>query len=86
MRIQYLQALIRLATSSVFAAEKHPNCAGVTRWATTMAFVHLKNARLTDNDLMDYEKTRTERLASQRIGADLYRQVHHVVFTEKSGN
>lgn len=50
-----------------------------------MAFVHLKNSRLTDIDLVDFTKTKTERLASEKIGKDLYRQVHHVVFTEKSG-
>jgi len=50
-----------------------------------MAFVRLKNAGLTDNDKIDFRKTKTVRLASERIGDDLYRQVHHVVFTEKSG-
>jgi len=68
------------------AQDKHPNCAGVERWATSMAFVHLKNAGVTDNDKLDFTKTKTNRLASQRIGKDLYRQIHHVVFTEKSGN
>ena len=50
-----------------------------------MAFVHLKNARLTDNNKLDFTKTKTTRLASERIGPDLYRQVHHVVFTERAG-
>jgi hypothetical protein len=62
-----------------------PDCSGVERWATTMAFVHLKNAGLTDNYKIDFNKTQTTRLASQKIGADLYRQVHHIVFAEKSG-
>lgn len=51
-----------------------------------MAFVHLKNAGLTNNDKIDFTKTKTVRLASERIGKDLYRQIHHVVFTEKTGN
>lgn len=63
-----------------------PDCAGVQRWATAMAFVHLKNARVTDNDRVDFEKTRTVRLASEKIGRDLYRQIHYVVFTEKTGH
>ena len=50
-----------------------------------MAFVHLKNAGVTDNDRMDFTKTKTVRLVSERIGKDLYRQVHRVRFTEKSG-
>jgi len=60
-------------------------CSGTERWATSMAFVNLKNARLTDNDKLDFKKTKTVRLASEKIGKDLFRQVHHVTFTEKSG-
>ena len=69
--------------SSAFA--KNPDCAGVERWATSMAFVHLKNAGLTNNDKLDFTKTKTVRLASEKIGKDLYRQIHYVVFTERAG-
>jgi hypothetical protein len=68
---------------SAFAA--NPNCAGVNRWATSMAFVHLKNAGLTDNEKLDFTKTETVRLASEKVGTDLYRQLHYIVFTEKAG-
>ncbi len=85
IHIRSVAAIFLISATSVAAADKHPDCAGVGRWATSMAFVHLKNARLTDNDLVDFSKTKTDRLASQRIGKDLYRQIHHVVFTEKSG-
>jgi len=68
---------------SAFAA--NPDCAGVERWATSMAFVHLKNAGLTNNEKLDFTKTKTVRLASEKIGKDLYRQVHFVVFTERAG-
>ena len=51
-----------------------------------MAFVHLINAKYTDNEKLDFTKTKTLRVASEQIGKDLYRQVHHVTFTEKSGN
>ncbi len=51
-----------------------------------MAFVHLKNAGVTTNEEIDFTKTKTERIASQEIAADLYRQAHHVTFTEKSGD
>ena len=65
---------------------KTPDCAGVDSWATAMAFVHLKNAGITDNNAIDSTKTKTERLASEKIGKDIYRQIHHISFTEKSGN
>ncbi len=51
-----------------------------------MAFVHLKNAGITDNIKLDFSKTKTVRLASEKIGEDLYRQIHRVTFTEKNGN
>jgi len=60
-----------------------PNCSG--GWPTDMTFVHLKNAGITDNDKIDFTKTRTVRLASEKIGKDLYHQVYDVKYTEKSG-
>ncbi len=51
-----------------------------------MAFGHLKNAGITTNDKVDFTRTKSVRLASERIGKDLYRQLHRVTFTEKSGN
>lgn len=51
-----------------------------------MAFVHLKNAGITNNEKLDFSKTQTTRLASEKIGKDLYRQIHRVVFFEKPGN
>jgi hypothetical protein len=85
MRIPSVIAFLLLASVALEAAARHPDCAGVERWATSMAFVHLKNAHLTDNDDLDFRKTKTVRLASEKIGKDLYRQIHYVVFTEKSG-
>ncbi len=61
-----------------------PDCSG--RWPTIMTFVHLKNAGLTDNDKIDSSKTKTVRLASEKIGKKLFRQVYYVTFTEKSGH
>ncbi len=60
-----------------------PDCSG--SWPTIMTFVHLKNAGLTNNDKIDSSKTKTMRLASEKIGKDLYHQVYLVNFTEKSG-
>ncbi len=84
-RISLLVAAVSFTTCCTSAIAKHPDCAGVDRWATNMAFVHLKNAGLTDNTKLDFTKTKTDRLASEKIGIDLYRQIHHIVFTEKTG-
>jgi hypothetical protein len=51
-----------------------------------MAFVHLKNAGLADNNSVDFSKTKTVRLASEKIDGDLWHQVYHVTFTKKSGD
>ena len=67
------------------AQAKSPECAGVDNWATAMAFVHLKNAGLTTNDELDLKLTRAVRLASEQIGPDLYRQIHHIAFARKAG-
>ncbi len=60
-----------------------PDCSG--SWPTNMAFVLLKNADITTNSKIDFSKTKTRRLASERIGKDLYHQVYDVIFTEYSG-
>jgi hypothetical protein len=60
-----------------------PDCSG--GWPTNMAFVHMKNAGLVDNSSVDFSKTKTVRLASQKVGKDLWRQVYHVTYTKKSG-
>jgi hypothetical protein len=50
-----------------------------------MAFVLLKNEGITTNSKIDFSKTKTVRLASEKIGKDLYHQVYDVIFTEYSG-
>lgn len=67
------------------AAERPPDYTGTGNWPTVMAFATLKNAGLTDNDKVDFAKTKTVRLASEKIGRDLYRQVHRIVFTQRTG-
>jgi hypothetical protein len=64
---------------------KPPKCMGINQWPTVMAFVHLKDAGLTDNDSLDFPRTRTTRLSSEKIGKTSHKQIHHVVFREKSG-
>lgn len=76
--------LLVLFPSLTFSAD--PDCTGADGWPLPMAFVHLKNAGLINNDKVDFTKTKIIRLASEKIGEDLYRQIHHIIFTEKSGN
>ncbi|VAW44453.1 hypothetical protein MNBD_GAMMA04-1332 [hydrothermal vent metagenome] len=64
---------------------KHPECFGVERWATSMAFVSLKNAGITNNEELDFSKTETIRLASEKKTDDLYTQIHYIIFIKKSG-
>ncbi|MEM5437617.1 hypothetical protein [Paraburkholderia diazotrophica] len=59
-----------------------PQCAS---WPINMAIVHLKNANITDPTKIDESKTRAVRLASEKIGRDLYRQVYDITFHEKAG-
>ena len=82
-RLAIIIALLWLSSGLAFAGSL--NCTGVDSWATNMAFVHLKNAGLTDNDRLDFTKTKVVRLASEKIGKDLYRQLHLVTFTQKTG-
>lgn len=65
---------------------KHPDCSGIERWATSMAYVQLKNAGIMNSEQIDFSQTKTIRLASEKIGDDEYRQVHHVTFTRTDGS
>ena len=72
-----------LVAMAMPAVANDPDCSGTGRWPTRSALVHLKNAGIVEK--VDSKKTRTIRIASEKIGNDLYRQVHHIVFTEVSG-
>lgn len=76
-----LSFAILLVIPSLVAAQV-PDCAS---WPTSMAFVYLKNAGLTDNSRTDPSKATAIRLASEKIGKDLYLQVHLITFHEATG-
>ena len=88
MKTILLSVMLLISISAIaqsHAEETHgPDCSG--GWPTNMAFVHLKNAGLADNYSVDFSKTKTERLASEKVGKDLWHQVYHVTFTKKSGD
>jgi len=62
-----------------------PDCAGPDRWPAAMTFVQLKNAGVLTNDQVDFSRTASTRIASQKIGPDLYRQVYKVSYVLKGG-
>jgi hypothetical protein len=78
-----LWVLILAVASPARSAD--PQCDAADGYAASVAFVTLKNEGLLDNYHTDFSKTKVVRLASQRVGKDLYRQVHRIVFTKTSG-
>lgn len=54
-------------------------------WPVNVAQAKLKNEGITDPTKLDESKTRAVRLASQKVGKDLYRDVYDITFYEKSG-
>lgn len=63
-------------------AAKTPDCAS---WPTNMALVHLKNAGIVEPATIDESQTQAKRLASEKIGADLFQQVYDITFHAKDG-
>ena len=62
-----------------------PDCTSPDAWPAGSAFAHLKDAGLVNNEQLDFKKTTVSRIASEKIGRDLYRQVHLVSFQKNSG-
>lgn len=77
---------VLLQGSSACAGAKDPDCTDPDAWPSGMAFTHLKNAGIIQAGELDSAKTSVTRLASEKIGKNLYRQVHLVRFTKISGD
>lgn len=77
--------LFLLSTTTANAGEKHPYCNGIENWATSIAYTSLKDDGVVTPETIDYSKTVTKRLTSEKISKGLYKQVHHILFTLKSG-
>jgi hypothetical protein len=82
-----IQLILSILFTFCFAStkDKVPDCTCIDCWPTSMAYAHLKNAGLAGPKTLDFEKTKTIRLASEKIGNDLFRQIHLVTFKEKNG-
>jgi hypothetical protein len=76
--------LLLLPFASVRAAG--PDCSSPTDWAAMIAFTKLRNAGLITATDPSTVKTTVVRLASERIGKDVYRQVHKITFRVGSGH
>ncbi len=88
MKTRHVWVFLTIILISLLAPVAHaddPACAGTNNWAASMAFVHLKNAGLVNNQTIDFGKMDVKRIASDKIAKDLYRQVHLITFTEISG-
>ncbi len=82
--LKFVVVAMMLATMAP-GLSANPKCDGPNNWAAMMAFAHLKNAGVTDNAKIDFNQTIVNRIASEKIGEDLFRQVHRVIYIEKSG-
>jgi hypothetical protein len=83
--LRLFAALLALAAAATGAIAKTPDCTHPDAWPAAMAFTHLQNAGLVDNNTVDFKKTQVTRLASEKTGKNLYRQVHRVRFVKTSG-
>ena len=62
-----------------------PDCAGPNNWPASMTFAQLKNAGVLSNDQVDFSRTSSILIASQKIKRDLYRQVFKITYVAKNG-
>ena len=86
MKIPRLLAIfVFIVATPVLAVVKAPNCTSPDAWPSGMAFVHLKKAGLVDDQVIDNSKTRVRLITSEKIGRNLFRQVHLVQFSVKKG-
>ncbi|HKT96928.1 MAG TPA: hypothetical protein VJS30_10370 [Paraburkholderia sp.] len=82
MKALIIPVSVLLALPALALAASPAQCVS---WPTNMAEVKLKNAGITDPTKLDESKTRAVRIASQKVGKDLYRDVYDITFYEKSG-
>ncbi len=67
------------------AADPVPDCTGAEAWPASIAFTMLKNDGALTSETIDPAKTTVARLSSEKIGDNLFRQIHDVKFSDKSG-
>jgi len=85
MLMRCLMLLATLACCPSTASAESPKCDDPGNWATMSAFAQLKNSALTTSTRIVWDKVSVSLLASEQVGPDLYRQVHHIVYPQKDG-
>jgi hypothetical protein len=80
--VKFLPVLM-LSTIPAYARAEIPDCSGPDHYPANEAFVYMKNAGMVTNDQVDFKKTTSKKLSYEKIGKDLYRQVHLVTFERK---
>lgn len=76
-------ALLLLLYLNVQANDSY--CSSIHSFATSTAYVVLKNMNAINPENVDYNRTQTILLSSQKIGDDLYKEIHHIIFYKKNG-
>ncbi|ASW00487.1 hypothetical protein CJU94_17315 [Paraburkholderia aromaticivorans] len=71
-----------LAAPALCLAGAPPQCAS---WPKHITPLILKNVGITDPVKIDDAKTRAVRIASEKIGKDLWRDVYDITFHERTG-
>ena len=75
--------VLMLSIVPTYAVAGIPDCSGPDSWSAGIAFTYMKDAGIVTNDQLDFKKTTSKKLAYEKIGKDLYRQVHLVTFERK---
>ncbi|GMQ48570.1 hypothetical protein VB10N_35690 [Vibrio sp. 10N] len=71
--------------SLAYASSTLPDCDSPQSWAATMAYVQLTNSDINLKEKINPNSTVVTLLASEKIGEDIYRQIHHVDFKLHTG-
>lgn len=71
------------AGQSSFGDDKGPNLSG--SWPTSLTLNVLQGGGLLDAGQIDESGTRAERLASEKVGKDLWNQIYFVRFKLRTG-
>jgi hypothetical protein len=83
MKSKFLVLFLSITTSLAVVASDDPvaACTGPDRWATNIAHQVLQEQHIITKQIPELDLS-IERITSEKIDADLYRQVHFMTFTE----
>jgi hypothetical protein len=84
---KFAASLVAAALAGLGAspASADPDCAGANHWPANMTVAQLKNAGVFRNEDIDFRRTTSDQIASERTGPDRWRQVFKVTLHRKDG-